>query len=116
MDRDVEIMRYFCPRQVCRKKSQDAQFAAGELIRVRWRLSVGAWRRRVSQLVNDVSEKGAVGCLVVTEFAEQLRGFGHGKREDQPVGLSGREGCLGGRCRGVSIAQAQVRGAARPEV
>jgi len=53
-----------------------------------------------------VNDQGTMGRLVVPEHVEQLGGFGHGKREDQPVGLGGREGCLGSRCRGVSIAQA----------
>ena len=44
VDRDVQIMRDFCPRQVCRKKSQDAQLAGGELTRAGKRLAVGARR------------------------------------------------------------------------
>jgi hypothetical protein len=106
VDRDVEILRDFCPRQVCKKKSQDAQFAGGELLRV------GSGSRSVLGGDAPLSwstmsvRRAPWGRLVVTEHAEQLRGFGHGKREDQPIGLGGRESCLGSRCRGVSIAQA----------
>ena len=47
--------------------------------------------------------------LVTRERVEQLRGFGHRKREHQPVWLGGRERCLGCRGGGASIPQREVR-------
>ena len=49
--------------------------------------------------------------FVTRERVEQLRGFGHRKREDQPVRLGGCERCLGCGSGGVSIPQVQVRDA-----
>ena len=45
-----------------------------------------------------------MGGFVTRERVEELRGFGHRKREDQPVWLGGRERCLGFGGGGVSIA------------
>ncbi|WP_233459092.1 hypothetical protein, partial [Amycolatopsis acidiphila] len=70
----MQVMRDLCPRQVCREKSKDAQFTGGELTWAGEQLLVRARRRRASQLVDDVGEKGTMGCLVVTEHAEYLRG------------------------------------------
>ena len=47
--------------------------------------------------------------FVTWERVEQLRGFGHGKREHQPVRLGGRERCLGRGSGGVAIAHVKVR-------
>ena len=52
-----------------------------------------------------------MGRFVTRQRVEQLRGSGHGKREDQPVRLGGRQRCLGRGRGGVTIPQVQVRDA-----
>ncbi len=95
--------------EVRREMPQDAQLAWAQSLHLGKTLSIAARRRSAAEQVEDVGEKGAMTCVVTRQCLEQRRGFGHGKGEDQPVRLSGREGSLSGGSGGALFSQRAMR-------